>query len=110
LHAEIRSNGADRRRDAQRPLSTRLFKPAGITTARTLCPITDPYVAHHAPLGSLARVHVSDEDGQVRRARGELAALPGRPMTPAEVETFRAQPDWQLALELREIDDQGKVP
>jgi hypothetical protein len=31
-------------------------------------------------------------------------------MTPAEVETFRAQPDWQLALELREIDDQGKVP
>jgi predicted HD phosphohydrolase len=30
-------------------------------------------------------------------------------MTPAEVETFRAQPDWQLALELREIDDRGKV-
>jgi predicted HD phosphohydrolase len=34
----------------------------------------------------------------------------GGPMTPDEMTAFRAQPDWQLALELREIDDQGKVP
>ena len=26
------------------------------------------------------------------------------------VAAFRAQPDWRLALKLREIDDQGKVP
>jgi gamma-butyrobetaine dioxygenase len=34
----------------------------------------------------------------------------GGPMTPDEVAAFRAHPDWRLALELREIDDQGKVP
>ena len=34
----------------------------------------------------------------------------GGPMTEEEVAAFRAQPDWRLALKLREIDDQGKVP
>jgi predicted HD phosphohydrolase len=34
----------------------------------------------------------------------------GGPMTPAEVEAFRANPDWGLAVALREIDDRGKVP
>jgi predicted HD phosphohydrolase len=34
----------------------------------------------------------------------------GGPMTPSEVTAFRASPDWRLAVELREIDDQGKVP
>jgi predicted HD phosphohydrolase len=31
-------------------------------------------------------------------------------MSEDEVSAFRAQPDWRLALKLREIDDQGKVP
>jgi phosphonoacetate hydrolase len=49
----------------------------------TLCPITDPYVAHHAALGSLAWVHLDepvDTPAGARardRARGALAALPG---------------------------------
>lgn len=34
----------------------------------------------------------------------------GGPMTPAQIAAFRAHPDWRLALELREIDDRGKVP
>ena len=34
----------------------------------------------------------------------------GGPMTPTEVAAFRAHPDWRLAVELREIDDRGKVP
>jgi predicted HD phosphohydrolase len=34
----------------------------------------------------------------------------GGPMSEEEVAAFRAQPDWRLALKLREIDDQGKVP
>ncbi|MGZ4350759.1 MAG: alkaline phosphatase family protein, partial [Solirubrobacteraceae bacterium] len=49
---------------------------AGITGCRTLCPITDPYVAHHAALGSLAWVHL-DDLSELDRARGALAALPG---------------------------------
>jgi len=49
---------------------------AGVTGAQTLCPITDPYVVHHAALGSLAWVHLEDL-GQRDRARSALAALPG---------------------------------
>ncbi len=48
----------------------------GVRGAHTLCPITDPYVVHHAALGSLAWVHLDDLD-DVDRARGVLAALPG---------------------------------
>ncbi|MBV9804764.1 MAG: alkaline phosphatase family protein [Solirubrobacterales bacterium] len=49
---------------------------AGVQGARTLCPITDPYVAHHAALGSLAWVHLADSSER-DRARGALAALSG---------------------------------
>jgi phosphonoacetate hydrolase len=49
---------------------------AGIRSGHTLCPITDPYVVHHAALGSLAWVHLDDPD-ELDRARGALAALPG---------------------------------
>ncbi len=49
---------------------------AGIGGAHTLCPITDPYVVHHAALGSLAWVHLDDLDA-LDRARGVLASLPG---------------------------------
>jgi phosphonoacetate hydrolase len=49
---------------------------AGIAGCRTLCPITDPYVAHHAALGSLAWVHL-DDLSELDRARGALAGLPG---------------------------------
>ena len=49
---------------------------AGVTGAHTLCPITDPYVVHHAALGSLAWIHL-DDLGDLDRARGALASLPG---------------------------------
>jgi len=49
---------------------------AGVPGAHTLCPITDPYVVHHAALGSLAWIHLDDLDN-LDRARGALAALPG---------------------------------
>jgi phosphonoacetate hydrolase len=49
---------------------------AGVRSAHTLCPITDPYVVHHAALGSLAWVHLDDLD-EIDRARGAIAALPG---------------------------------
>ena len=49
---------------------------AGIRSHHTLCPITDPYVVHHAALGSLAWVHL-DDGQELDRARGVLGALPG---------------------------------
>jgi len=49
---------------------------AGVIGAHTVCPITDPYVVHHAALGSLAWVHLDDLD-ELDRARGVLASLPG---------------------------------
>jgi phosphonoacetate hydrolase len=49
---------------------------AGVRDAHTVCPITDPYVAHHAALGSLAWVDLGDRD-QLDLARGALASLPG---------------------------------
>lgn len=49
---------------------------AGIRSGHTLCPITDPYVAHHAALGSLAWIHLDDLD-ELDRARGVIASLPG---------------------------------
>jgi phosphonoacetate hydrolase len=49
---------------------------AGVAGAHTLCPITDPYVVHHAALGSLAWVHL-DQPDELDRARSALAALPG---------------------------------
>jgi phosphonoacetate hydrolase len=49
---------------------------AGVRSGHTLCPITDPYVVHHAALGSLAWVHL-DDASELDRARGALAALSG---------------------------------
>jgi phosphonoacetate hydrolase len=48
----------------------------GVRSHHTLCPITDPYVVHHAALGSLAWVHL-DDLSELDVARGVLAALPG---------------------------------
>ena len=49
---------------------------SGVRGHHTLLPITDPYVVHHAALGSLAWVHLDDLD-ELDRARGVLAGLPG---------------------------------
>jgi phosphonoacetate hydrolase len=52
------------------------LESAGISGGHTLCPITDPYVVHHAALGSLAWIHL-DDLGQLDHARAAVAALPG---------------------------------
>jgi phosphonoacetate hydrolase len=49
---------------------------AQVASGHTLCPITDPYVAHHAALGSLAWVHL-DDLSELDAARAALAGLPG---------------------------------
>jgi phosphonoacetate hydrolase len=68
---------------------------AGVAGAHTLCPITDPYVVHHAALGSLAWVHL-DDMAAVDRARGALAGLPGVEAVldrSAAAEAFELPPD-----------------
>lgn len=52
------------------------LEAAGIGSAHTVLPITDPYVVHHAALGSLAWVHL-DDPAELDRARGALAGLSG---------------------------------
>ena len=52
------------------------LRAAGVTSAQTVLLITDPYVVHHAALGSLAWVYVDDPD-EHDAARGALAALHG---------------------------------
>jgi len=47
---------------------------AGLT-AHVVLPITDPYVVHHASLGSAAWIHVEDDD--IERAQQIVAALDG---------------------------------
>jgi phosphonoacetate hydrolase len=53
-----------------------VLSAAGVRSAHTLCPITDPYVVHHASLGSLAWVHLDDLD-ELDRARAAIAGLDG---------------------------------
>lgn len=48
---------------------------AGVTGARVLLPITDPYVVHHGALGSYATIYV-DAD-QRAQAAAAIARLPG---------------------------------
>src|SRR5262249_36896765 len=48
---------------------------AGVRDAHTILPITDPYVRHHAALGSACWVHVAD--GDLGRAWECIGELPG---------------------------------
>lgn len=65
---------------------------AGVHSGHTLCPITDPYVVHHAALGSLVWVHLDDLD-ELDRARGAIAALPG---VEAVLDRFAAADAFEL--------------
>jgi phosphonoacetate hydrolase len=71
------------------------LQAAGVRSGHTLCPITDPYVVHHAALGSLAWVHL-DDLGELERARGALAALPG---VEAVLDRFAAADAFDLPAE-----------
>jgi phosphonoacetate hydrolase len=70
---------------------------AGLSDAHVVLPITDPYVVHHAALGSACSVHA---DGQVERAAEILAAVPG-----VEEVLPRAQAAEELRLPPDRIGD-----
>jgi phosphonoacetate hydrolase len=67
------------------------LETAGIGGARVLLPITDPYVAHHAALGSAAWVYAPAD--QRARAADVLAQLPG---VEAVLERARAAAELEL--------------
>jgi phosphonoacetate hydrolase len=71
MNAKVNPDGSPRVRFLDDALSA-----AGIRSGHTLCPITDPYTAHHAALGSLAWVHL-DDPAELDRARAALAGLEG---------------------------------
>jgi phosphonoacetate hydrolase len=71
MHAKTAPDGSPNIRFLDDALSS-----AGVKGAHTVCPITDPYVVHHAALGSLAWIHLDDLD-ELDRARGAIASLPG---------------------------------
>ncbi|MGC9221327.1 MAG: alkaline phosphatase family protein [Solirubrobacteraceae bacterium] len=71
MRAKVKADGSPNVRFLDDALTS-----AGVRGAHTLCPITDPYVVHHAALGSLAWVHLDDMD-ELDRARSVLASLPG---------------------------------
>ena len=52
-----------------------LLRESGISEARVILPITDPYVVHHGALGSYATVYA--DAGHVNRAAALLRAVPG---------------------------------
>ena len=64
---------------------------AGVGSARVVLPITDPYVAHHAALGSACWVHVDAAEHE--QARAALAAVTG-------VEEVLARDEAAAALSL----------
>lgn len=71
MRAKARPNGTPNVRFLDEALAA-----SNVRSGHTLCPITDPYVVHHAALGSLAWVHLDDLD-ELDRARGALASLSG---------------------------------
>ena len=86
----------------------------GATGARWLEPRVGERVAWLAEQHVAAKRYlVATDPGYAARltdvsARTLIAQ--GGPMDAAEVDAFRAHPDWRLALALREIDDRGKEP
>ena len=71
----------------------------GQGTTRVICPITDPYVAHHGALGSCVRVYCLEADRAVVRA--VIADIPGVETVyerPTACERFCLPPDREADL------------
>jgi phosphonoacetate hydrolase len=87
MRAKSRADGSPNVRFLDEALAA-----AGVRTGHTLCPITDPYVVHHAALGSLAWIHL-DDLAELDAARGALAAVPG---VEAVLDRFAAADAFEL--------------
>jgi predicted HD phosphohydrolase len=86
----------------------------GLTGARWLEPRVGARVAWLAEQHVPAKRYLVASDPRYRERLSEVSARTlfeqGGPMSAAEIDAFRGNPDWRLAVALREIDDRGKVP
>ena len=72
-HGMNAKTGSDGRPDIR--YLGQVLADAGLTGARVVLPITDPYVVHHAALGSACWVHLAD--GELDQARAAIERLDG---------------------------------
>ena len=86
----------------------------GETGARWLEPRVGARIAWLAEQHVPAKRYLVATDDEYRTRLSEVSArtliAQGGPMSAEEVDAFRSDPDWPLAVSLREIDDRGKVP
>ena len=85
----------------------------GEAGARWLTPRVGARVAWLAEQHVPAKRYLVAADPEYAAGLSEVSArtliAQGGPMDAAEVAAFQANPDWELAVELRRIDDRGKV-
>jgi predicted HD phosphohydrolase len=86
----------------------------GAAAARWLTPRVGARVAWLAEQHVAAKRYLVATDPDYEAKLTEVSArtlkAQGGRMNAAEIDAFRAHPGWRLALQLREIDDRGKVP
>jgi predicted HD phosphohydrolase len=86
----------------------------GATAARWLAPRVGARIAWLADQHVAAKRYLVAADPEYHAKLTDVSArtlkAQGGPMSQAEIAQFRGSPDWQLALELREVDDRAKVP
>jgi predicted HD phosphohydrolase len=86
----------------------------GEAAARWLTPRVGGRVAWLAEQHVPAKRYLVATDPAYANGLTEVSArtliAQGGPMSDDEVAAFEGQPDWELAVELRRIDDRGKVP
>jgi predicted HD phosphohydrolase len=86
----------------------------GETAARWLEPRVGARVAWLAEQHVAAKRYLVAVDSDYHAKLTEVSArtlkAQGGPMSADEVARFEANPDWRLAVALRDIDDRGKVP
>jgi predicted HD phosphohydrolase len=85
----------------------------GEAAARWLAPRVGSRIAWLAERHVAAKRYLvaTDDDYHTRLTEVSARTLiaQGGPMSGEEVEAFRSNPDWQLAVALRDLDDRGKV-
>lgn len=86
----------------------------GEAGARWLTPRVGARVAWLAEQHVAAKRYIVATDAAYREQLSEVSQrtliAQGGPMDQAEIDGFRANPDWEQAVRLRLIDDLGKVP